>query len=293
MQLLEQNKNLKNFSTFRTEAISKYFFEITNDNFSELPEILEFAKNNNLKTLFIWWGSNILFAFDFFEWIIIKNSLKWFEVVDNTLEIYSWELISPFSYKLQKEFNNQIFSRWIWLPGTIWWAIIWNAGCFGLEIKDYFLEADLLNLENWDMVTVDKEFMKFDYRYSFLKENWNKFFIIKAKFSLDWVVDNIDWDAIEERKKKQPTWFTCGSFFKNPKDLKTWETIAAWKLIDEVWMKWFVNWWIKISELHWNFFINFNNWTYQEILDLQKLAKFKVFEKFWIELQEEVQIIKN
>jgi len=54
MQYLEQNKDLKNFSSFRTDAISKYFFEIKNiDDIEKLKEIITFARENNLKYEFI------------------------------------------------------------------------------------------------------------------------------------------------------------------------------------------------------------------------------------------------
>lgn len=288
LDLLEQNKDITNLSSFRTPARTKYFFEITNDNFTKLKEVLAFTKINNIRKIFIWSWTNLLFAFHEFDWLIIKNSLKGIQVDWNFVEVYSWELISPFSLKLKNEYNNPVFSAWTWLPWTIGGAIAWNAWCFWLEIKDNFIECELLDTKTWEIVKMDKKAMNFTYRYSLLKDLQDKYFLIKAKFDLNWHLDisNAE-DLLQERKNKQPSWFTCGSFFKNS------VSNSAGKLIDEAWLKWTRIWWIKISEKHANFFINDQNWTYEDILALKDLAKQKVFEKFGIILEEEVRIITN
>ncbi len=287
LPFLQQNKEITSLSWFKLKAISRYFFEIKNiQDLDKLQEILKFSKKEKLQLLFLWSGTNILFIFEIFEWIIIKNSLKWFKIKWDILELWSWELISVVSNKLLKDFKNNCFISWIWLPWTIGGAVIWNAGSFGLEVKDVFIWAKVLDLANNQILEVDKNFMKFEYRNSRLKKN-NKYFLISAKFSIKPRQNEFNLDQIIKKRKTQPSWFTCGSFFKNP----TWN--FAWKLIEEVWLKWKKNWWAFVSDKHSNFIMS--NWkaTYKDILDLVKLIKKEVFKKFWIKLEEEVRIIRS
>jgi UDP-N-acetylmuramate dehydrogenase len=95
-------------------------------------------------------------------------------------------------------------------------------------------------------------------------------------------------DNIYFREYKQPAWNTCGSFFKNPS-----KEYSAWKLIEEVWLKWHTIGWASFSELHANFLMN--NWQgdYNDLLKLIYLAQEKVKIKFNINLINEVRIITN
>ena len=119
----------------------------------------------------------------------------------------------------------------------------------------------------------------------------------------------------ERRKKNQPYGKTCGSYFKNVniKDLtslnllynsikskreeqvllsfiKNWK-IPAGRLIQKVGLKWYDIWWVKVSEKHANFIINYNNTDSSKILKLADIIKSEVKEKLWVELKEEVIIV--
>lgn len=288
MQYLEQNKDLKNFSSFRTKCFSKYFFEIKNiDDIEKLKEIIKFARENNLKYEFIWAWTNILFAFSEFDGIIIKNSLRSQDVIieNNELIVFSWDIVILKTRQLiDKNFSK--LSPFLWLPGTFGWALIWNAWCFGLEIKDIFISALILDLDTLHIIEIDENFMNFEYRNTILKNN-PRYFVISMKLDISWQnnLDDIE-ESIKKRKETQPWWVaTCGSFFKNP----VWD--SAWRLIEAVWLKWKILNWVKISEKHANFFINFENANYKDILELRDLVKEKVEKEFWVELEEEVKII--
>ena len=288
---LQQNINITNLSNFKTKAFTKYYFEInTESDVLKLKEIFDFAEKENLKTLFIWWWTNILFAFDVFDWIIIKNNLKWFSYDENTkiLEVYSNEKIWEVAEKLENDYGQNLWHRFIWLPGSIGWAVFWNAGCFWLETESNFLTASVYNLSTWEIENFSKSDAKFSYRNSIFKETW-KYFIIKAKFDLSKLEEKYssDVDNIKFREEIQPKWNSCWSFFKNPS-----KEFSAWKLIEEVWLKWFTYKTAYFSEKHANFLMtNTDNWDYKDLLYLIDLAKVKVKEKFWMELEAEVRII--
>lgn len=289
---IEKNKDITELSNFKTKARTQYYFEISSiEQIQELKIIFQYIEENNFPHLIIGWGTNMLFAFDLFEWIIIKNSMNGWTYNSEThiLESYSSENIWDIAQILETDDNQNLWHRFIGLPGSIGWAIYWNAGCFGLETENNFVEAFVLDKETWETKFLSKNEMNFSYRSSILKET-NKYFLIKAKFNLSEKIEKYhsDVDNIHFREFKQPKWNTCWSFFKNPN-----KENSAWKLIEEVWLKWHMNWWAYFSELHANFLMNNGQADYKDLLYLIELAQYKVKEKFNIDLINEVRIITN
>jgi len=293
LKYLKKNIDIISLSNFKTKAISKYFFEINSlEDVYKLKEINDFALKNNLEILFVWAWTNMLFAFDEFNWVVIKNNLNGWDYDKETeiLESYSNELISDIAESLEKDFWQKLWHRFIWLPWSIWWAVYWNAWCFWLETENNFFKAEVLDIENWHIFTLSKKEMNFSYRSSILKENWSKYFLIKTYFNLSKKIEKYysDIDNIDFRKNKQPSWNTCGSFFKNSS-----REYSAWYLIEKVWLKWYKIWWAYFSEKHANFLMSDWTATYKDLLNLLRLAQEKVKEEFNIDLINEVRIITN
>lgn len=293
MNFLEKNKDITNLSNFKTLAKAKFYFEINDEHdLSKLIKVINFWKEENLKVLFIWWWTNLLFAFDFFDGIIIKNNLsgRSYDEKEKILESYSNEAIWEIAESLENDYKQDLRHRFIWLPGSIWWAVFWNAWCFGLEIENNFLKAEVLNLENGQLEYLSKKDMNFSYRNSILKQQEGKFFLIKAYFDLSKKIEKYssDVDNIHFRENKQPKWLSCWSFFKNPS-----REMSAWYLIEQVWLKWYKVWGAFFSSKHANFLMNDGTWTHKDLLDLIKLAQNKVKKEFWIYLINEVRIITN
>lgn len=292
MDFLQKDIDITNLSNFKTKAISKYYFEIHDrQDIDKLLDIIDFSKREELPILFVSWGTNMLFAFDIYDWIIIKNCLKWwtYNAESSILEAYSSEAISDISLSLESDFWQDIWHRFIWLPGTIAWAVFWNAWCFWLEAENNFLEAEVLDFDTRQCLVLSKTDMIFSYRSSILKETW-KYFIIKASFDLSKKIEKYSStvDNIEFREKLQPKWNTCWSFFKNPNREQ-----SAWFLIEQVWLKWFKLWGAYFSQKHANFLMSDSTATYKDLLDLIKLAQEKVKKEFQIDLIPEVRIITN
>ena len=77
LSFLEQNKDLLKYSSFHTPAIARYFFELQEkEDIGKLQNIWKFARENNLPVVFLGSGTNVVFAFDVFEGIIVRNALK-------------------------------------------------------------------------------------------------------------------------------------------------------------------------------------------------------------------------
>ncbi len=291
LNYLQKNKDITELSNFKTKAISKFYFEIHNrQDIEKLSEIYKYSKDNNINILLIWWGTNLLFAFDIFDGIIINNCLEWWTYDSNKkrLQSYSNEKISDIAESLYND-GQTLWKRFIWLPWSIWWAVYWNAGCFWLETKNNFLEAEVLDLETWKIEFLNKVDSKFEYRNSIYKKE-NKYFIIKMIFDLSKKIEKYhsDVDNIDFRENKQPKGNSCWSFFKNPS-----KEYSAGKLIEECWFKWKKIWWAYFSNLHANFLMTENNTSYKDLLTLIKEVKENIKNKYDIELINEVRIITN
>lgn len=288
--MIQNNKDITDFSNFRTFAKAKFFYEFT-WNLGELRKVLQFKKENNLNLLVLWGWTNLLFAFDVFDGLVIKVSIDGFEYNKNNkiLKSFAWEKIRDLAVELEERYQNNIWHRFIWLPWTIWWAVFWNAWCFGLETENNFLECETFNLETERLEVFKKEDMDFSYRSSILKKTGN-YILISCKFDLSKNVEKYhsDIDNIYFREHKQPKGQTCWSFFKNPS-----RENSAGKLIEEVWLKGFYYKGAFFSNKHANFLMGDKNVKYHDLIELIWIAKKKVKENYWIELQEEVRIIKN
>ncbi len=293
MHFLQKNIDISQYSNFKTPARAEYFFELEDESHVErLKEIYDYAEEEWLKILIIGGGTNMLFAFDEYKWIVIKNSLWWwtYDKSTQTLESYSNEHIREIAQSLELDYGQNLWHRFIGLPGSIWWALFWNAWCFGLEIENNFLEVEALDLKSWEKKTLKKQDMNFSYRSSRLKEEDGQWFIIKIKFDLSKKIEKYhsDVDNIDFRENKQPKWNSCGSFFKNPNREQ-----SAGALIEAVWLKWFQYWGAFFSEKHANFLMHEGAGKWQDLVYLIELAQKKVKEEFQLDLVNEVRIIRN
>lgn len=290
--ILQSDIDITHLSNYKTPAIARWYFEVLSDkDIGKIFTITQWAKQEKLEILWVSWGTNMLFAFDCYEWIVIKNSLEWWTYNEETkiLETYGSESIWEVSRILESKYRQDLWHRFIWLPGSVAGAIYWNAGCFGLETESNFVSCKVLNLEKWELSTIDKNNMDFEYRSSKLKKE-KKYFIISAIFNLSEKIEKYhsDVDNIDFRENKQPKGNSCGSFFKNPN-----KDQSAWYLIEQVGLKWYKLWGASFSQKHANFLMHDGNWSYRDMLDLIWLTKDTVRKEYGIELENEVQIITN
>ncbi len=310
MKILQQNIDITELSNFKTPAIARWYFEVKNNaDVDRIYSIIQFAEEKKLKVLFVGWGTNMLFAFDHYNGVVIKNCLEWwhYDEENKILKTLSNDTISDVAESIEKDYGQDLWHRFIWLPWSVWWAVFGNAGCFWLETENNFKSAKVLDLSTWEIQTLDKWQMIFSYRTSLLKQYEWQYFLISAEFDLSTKVEKYhsDVDNLYFREYKQPKWNTCGSFFKNPVVSLEWfkrdypeyynedmKIVSAWFLLENSWLKWHKIWGASFSPLHANFLMS--DWaTSRDLLNLIYYAQKIVREKFWIEIENEVRIITN
>ena len=170
------------------------------------------------------------------------------------------------------------------IPGTIGGALRMNAGCYGREIKDVFVEATAIDSKG-NKLTLDAKEMAFVYRKSGAPED---LIFVEAVFEgVAGVPDEIRGRMnalVEQREATQPVKSrTGGSTFKNPPGHK------AWQLIDEAGCRGLTRGAAQVSEKHCNFLINTGDATAADIEALGEEVRERVKSKFGVMLEWEIK----
>jgi UDP-N-acetylmuramate dehydrogenase len=170
------------------------------------------------------------------------------------------------------------------VPGTIGGALKMNAGCYGTEIKDIFVEATAIDGRGDKHILASAD-MGFVYRKSNVPKD---FIFVEAVFEGTKddpaVVRHRMEELLARREGSQPVKSrTGGSTFKNPPGQ------LAWQLIEEAGCRGLRVGDAQVSELHCNFLINLGAATAAEIEALGEEVRARVKEKSGIELEWEIK----
>lgn len=170
------------------------------------------------------------------------------------------------------------------IPGTVGGALKMNAGCYGKEIKDIFVEATVIDGKG-NKHTLSAADMGFVYRKAQVPDD---FIFVEAIF--EGVNDEpaavkARMEAlVEQRESTQPVKSrTGGSTFKNPPGQK------AWQLIDEAGCRGLMHGAAQVSETHCNFLINTGDATAADIEALGEEVRARVKAKSGVELEWEIK----
>jgi len=170
------------------------------------------------------------------------------------------------------------------IPGTIGGALKMNAGCYGREIQDIFIEATAID-DAGNKHVLSAADMGFVYRKSSVPED---FIFVEALFEGtrdDPAAIHARMEALlKEREAAQPVKSkTGGSTFKNPPGHK------AWQLIEDADCRGLKVGGAEVSEKHCNFLINTGEATAADIEALGEEVRARVKEKFDIDLEWEIK----
>ncbi len=170
------------------------------------------------------------------------------------------------------------------VPGTIGGALKMNAGCYGREIKDIFVEAAALDARG-NKVTLTPADMAFVYRKAQVRD---ELIFIEALFEGTLDKPEPIRARMEElnanREASQPIRAkTGGSTFKNPPGKK------AWQLIDEAGCRGLRRGDAQVSEKHANFLINLGEAKAADIEALGEEVRARVKAKSGVALEWEIK----
>ena len=173
------------------------------------------------------------------------------------------------------------------IPGTIGGAVMMNAGGFGSAMSRIVSELEVLNLVTLETTVLSGNSLHFSYRKLALENS----IVLKVKLRLtkgDAVTIRDEfYRNLKTKQSTQPlSQASAGCFFKNPPGFK-----SAGFLIEQAGMKNARCNGAMVSDLHANFIVNHGNACANDILNLADQVRKSVYEKFGINLKEEVKTI--
>ncbi len=301
----EENVSLAKYSHYRIGGPSRYFFlaEMEADALAALRE----ARARKLKIFILGGGTNILFADEGFDGLVLKLDIKNIDFKGNEIFVGAGASVAD----LVSTAGERLLSGWEWaggLPGTVGGALRGNAGAFGGETKDSVVTVTSINIKTLERRERSREECRFGYRSSIFKESGDEL-IISARFALT-PGNGAEIQAVAEkniayRRERHPIELpNIGSIFKNipvenfPETLRSvvahvikkdpFPVVPVAYLIAETKLGGRAHGGAMVSPKHPNFIVNTGGASAADVRALMGLVRAAVREKFGVELEPEV-----
>jgi UDP-N-acetylmuramate dehydrogenase len=288
---LKKNVPLKDYSTIKIGGTALYF--AAPSTLYELKELLCFSFDRNLPFYILGNGSNVLINDDTFNGIVIKLCGTFDEIIFNeSAGTVACGAGAPL-IKLGNKIAERGYAGCSYMgviPGTIGGAVRMNAGTLEEgEIKDHFLNAQILDPQTGELETCSLADMQFQYRKCALSQS--KKILLQVTFRLPMAREKKQGEAKElinsilaARRKKHPSIpLNFGSTFKRPPGGNP----PGWYL-EKVGMKGMRSGNAMVAEEHANWILNLGNATSTDVKFLILEGRKRVMEEFGIPLEREV-----
>lgn len=306
------NEPMSKHTTFKVGGNADVFVKVRN--IEQLKYVIKIAKKNDVHMYIIGNGSNILVKDNGIRGIVVKIEFEDIKIEKNENEAIVTVGAGVKLMQLAQELLKNSISGFEFasgIPGTIGGAVKMNAGAYGKEMKDIIASTKCLDLKRYNMIE-EKEYIddieiteyleksdepdildlnnkeqEFEYRNSIFSNK--RYVILETKLKLAYgskeEIENNMRELVTKRKESQPNEPSAGSTFKRG------EYFITAKLIDECGLKGYSIGGAKVSEKHAGFIVNAGDATAQDILELIKYVKDKVYEKTGKFIKLEVEVL--
>ncbi len=293
---------MKKHTTIKIGGPAEYFISVSDS--QKLVELLNFLSGEDVRYFILGSGSNVLFPDSGFEGVVINITTNNISVSDEAITVEAGVLLS---HLVETAIKNHLTGlEWaVGIPGTVGGAIRGNAGAMGEDIAKTIEQVKIWR--DGEVQVLPKEQCEFSYRTSSIKLHGGV--VLDAKFKLlagqpSEILKKIQ-NNLLHRQTKYPQNPSAGSFFKNIR-LENWPGEAS--VLPQMfrdrgavpvgWMTESLG--IKglrignagLSEEHGNFIVNLGDARAEEVLQVVEEVKEKVYNKYGVELEPEVEIIK-
>lgn len=278
-----ENASLKEYSSFKIGGNAKFMFFPTS--LKQSKKLLKFLNKQKLKYIILGNATNVLINGDK---EIVVSFKKLNKIERNKNKIYAESGVSLF--KLNEFAKNNCLTgleRTYGIPASVGGGIVQNCGAYTHNISDCLEKVILFNGKK--IKKVKKENLEFAYRTSIFKKQ-HSWVVLAGIFALKYKAKNkIEAtlnDIINTRKERQPYELpSAGSVFKRV------DGILVSKLIDELGLKGFEIGGAKVSEKHAGFIVNYNNASFEDVINLINFIKNKIKIEKSIDLQLEIVLL--
>lgn len=296
------NVLLSKYTTLKVGGPAQLFVEIRDRN--NFPAILSFLTGEGVPFLILGGGSNLLVCDEGYEGVVIKNLSSNLELINNVVEADSGVVFGRLTTLAAQ--NSLSGLEWsAGLPGTVGGAVRGNAGASGGDTG-----STLLKVEAWidgEVLELKPDECGFGYRDSSFKRSGGV--VLRAWFKLipgnqKDIMHKMQ-EIIAKRITYYPPFPSAGSFFKNipvniwpknglelkPEFFSSGKIPAGW-VNEQAGLKGKKIGGAMVSDQHGNFLINHEGASAEDMLRLVEEVKMTVYNKFNVELEEEVHIIR-
>lgn len=312
---VKKNVILAPCTTYKIGGKAKYFFEAKKKD--GLVSAIKWAKKLKMPCFVIGGASNVLFLDKNFNGLVVKICNSAIEISDSANKLLDCNVVAEAGAKLGKlaDFaakNSLSGLEWVsGVPGTVGGAIFGNAQAFGCKMADIVESVEVLDINSLEVKNILKRDCDFSTKNSVFKKGKNLIIIsavLKLKKGDYKNIRNKIEEVLSYRKNKHPRLPSAGSVFvnreikiTNEKLLKKFpeltlfnkrDAIPSAYLIEKCGLKGKKIGKAQISEKHANFIVNLGGAKAKDVLTLINLVQKKVKEKFGIDLEVEIQIIK-
>jgi UDP-N-acetylmuramate dehydrogenase len=320
---IQEYISLAPLTIFKIGGTARYFCKVVNHD--ELKEAVAFAKAKSIPFVVLGAGSNVLIADAGYQGLVIKMNMRNLSVEGTHI---SADAGASMAHVVAASINAGLsgFEWGVGVPGTIGGSVRGNAGCYGSEMKDATESILVFNSSTGALQTFTNADAKFNYRESIFKLRPELIIVSAvlllhtgntqesrakiAHYSRARISDAVQ--ASGRTGSQEIGKNTAGSTFKNvvlsPEQkvqlLKQFPQLAdvfvsspdslvlpAGFLIDIAGLKGTRIGGSVISHKHANFIINDGSARAQDVIDIIHLVKEKIYKKFTILLEEEIQCI--
>lgn len=284
---IKYNEPMKNHTTVKVGGNCDCL--VLPESVEEIKNIISYAKENNIEYYIIGNGSNLLVVDEGVQALIIKITNKFSKIEVNGEEIIASSGASMPIVAINARKNSLSgFEFACGIPGTIGGGVRMNAGAYGGEIADVFVEATYLDTDG-NIKIIKKEDMDFGYRHTFFSDK-PELVILSAKFKFekgdqDKIAEKMEENALARRTKQPLEYPNFGSVFKRP------EGYFVGKLVSDSGLRGYQIGGAQVSEKHTGFIVNKGSATCQDVVDLIRHIQKTVYEKFGVHLKTEVVFI--
>jgi UDP-N-acetylmuramate dehydrogenase len=171
------------------------------------------------------------------------------------------------------------------IPGTIGGAIKMNAGTKSGDMSTIIKSIEVLDENTFEINKIDNRLLDFSYRHLDLSQIIVSATLTLKKEKQKKIEDNFIYNLIKRNANQPVSEASPGCFFKNPPIGK-----SAGELIEKSGLKGVKVNDAMISEKHANFIVNRGNASCEDVLSLKQQIQKRVFDKFNIQLENEVKI---
>ncbi len=169
---IQEHKDLQAFNSFAMPCVARFYAAIAS--LADLRQALEYQQRYKMPLLVLGGGSNVLLP-DKFPGLVLHIQLRGIELIKTGTETVQLKVGAGENwhhlvlYCLKSSWYG--IENLALIPGTVGAAPIQNIGAYGVELADFFVSLEALDIRSGKVLSLDKEACQFGYRDSVFKSS--------------------------------------------------------------------------------------------------------------------------